>query len=115
VGAIESITIYAEGSDPKGLGARFQLSVIGTEVVYHLRYQVDKDSGWTTFALDPDKPQDITSASGSYLLEPIAGGHRVHYRSITDTGRWVPGFVRNSVATRSFSNQLEAMRDQAVK
>ena len=115
VGAIEDITVYAPMTDPKGLGVTFELSVLGTEVVYHLRYKADRDGGWTSFTLDPEREHDIVATNGSYLVTPIDGGHRVYYRAFTDTGRWVPGFIRNSFAVGQIKDQLEEMRTRASK
>ncbi len=113
VGAIKRIVEYAPETDPLGLGVTFELSVIGTEVVYHLRYDVDRAEGWCTFALDPEKQNDIVATHGSYRIVPIDGGQRLEYRSVTDTGRSVPAFVRKWIATGSIRDQLQEMRSRA--
>lgn len=113
VSAIKSISVYAPESDPKGLGARFELSVLGSTYVYHLRYTVDRANGWCTFTLDPDRPNDVTSVEGSYALQPLANGQRLVFRSKTDAGRVVPAIVKRWIATSSMRDQLEAMRERA--
>ena len=114
VGAIRGVTVYAEETDPGGLGVTFQLSVLGTDVTYHLRYTIDRDEGWTSFTLDPDREHDIVQTHGSYRISDIDGGVRITYRSRTDTGRAVPGFLRRWVATSSIRDQLAEMRRRAV-
>jgi hypothetical protein len=113
VSSLEGIEVYAPESDPKGLGAKFRLSILGSTVVYHLRYTIDRDAGWCTFTLDPDLPNDIVGTWGSYAITPIPGGQRLAYRSRVDSGRPVPGFVKNWVATDSTKVQLTAMRQAA--
>jgi hypothetical protein len=112
VGAITAIDTYAPATDPAGLGARFTLSVLGVEVVYHIRYDVT-DEG-CTFALDEARENGIVATEGGYWTYPTSDDDiRLVYWSTTDTGRSVPGFIRNSLSVRSFRNQLQAMREQA--
>jgi hypothetical protein len=113
VSAIDSIVVYAPEGDPKGLGATFTLSVMGSTVVYHLRYQIDRASGMCTYTLDPERTHDIASVEGSYRLETLPQGIRLIYQSRTDAGRAVPGFVKNWLASSSIKTQLEAMRKDA--
>ena len=98
---------------PKGLGATFTLSVMGSSVVYHLRYQIDRAAGFCTYTLDPERQHDIASVEGSYRLEPLPQGIRLIYQSRTDAGRAVPGFVKNWLASSSVKTQLEAMKKRA--
>lgn len=111
VGAISAIDEYAPRTDPKGLGARFTLSVLGTEVVYHIRYDL-ADEG-VNFVLDKERENDIVDTHGGYWTYPAGDRVRLVYWSATDTGRSIPGFIRNSLSVRSFRNQLEAMKQQA--
>lgn len=114
VGVLESIDLYAPESDPKGLGASFHLRVLGTDVRYHLRYDIDRAANFCAFALDPEREHDITEASGSYHVLPLPNGqHRVVYRSKTETGRFVPGFVKKMLTNESLRSQLEDMRTRA--
>lgn len=114
VSSIQSITVYAPESDPGGLGATFVLSLLGSTVTYHLRYTIDRTAGWCTFTLDPARKSDIAGTWGSYAVSDIAGGHRLTYRSRTDSGQPVPEFVKSWVATRSMRDQLTAMRASAL-
>ena len=113
VGAISAIDVYAPATDPKGLGTKFTLSVLGTEIVYYIRYDID-DEG-CNFKLDKDKENGIVDTNGGYWTYPAGDKIRLVYWSTTDTGRSVPGFIRNGLTVRSFRNQLTAMRELAPK
>ena len=115
VSAIKSITTYAPATDVKGLGARFELSIMGIKVVYHLRYHQDPSQKWVTFGLDSEKENDLVSSTGGYHITPNGDGQRLIYWAKTDAGRAIPGFIRNTLSNRSFKSQLGAMRDLAVK
>ncbi len=113
VGAIDSIETYAPATDPKGLGAKFTLSVLGSEIIYFIRYDIT-DEG-VNFVLDNDYENGITATNGGYWTYPNGDKIRLIYWSTTDTGRAVPGFIRNTLSVRSFRNQLSAMQAQAPK
>jgi hypothetical protein len=113
VGAISSIETYAPRTDPKGLGAKFTLSILGSDVVYHIRYDIDDDG--CNFVLDREKENGIADANGGYWTYPQGDKIRLVYWSTTDTGRSVPGFIKNGLSVRSFRTQLTAMRDLAPK
>lgn len=115
VGAIKSIEVYAPMTDPKGLGAKFELSILGTAVEYSLRYETDPAHTWVTFALDPEREHDLVSSTGGYHITPSGDGQRLIYWAQTDAGRAIPGFIRNTLSNRSFKNQLGAMREHATK
>jgi len=111
VGAISSIDTYAPPTDPAGLGARFTLSVLGTEVVYHIRYDVEEQG--CNFTLDKQQENGIVDSSGGYWTYPDGDEVRLLYWSKTDTGRSIPRFIRNTLSVRSFRSQLDAMRTLA--
>lgn len=113
VGAIDAIETYAPATDPKGLGAKFTLSIVGTEIIYYIRYDID-DEG-CNFKLDKEKENGIVDTNGGYWTYPAGDKIRLVYWSTTDTGRSVPGFIRNGLTVRSFRNQLTAMRELAPK
>lgn len=111
VGAIESIDTYAPATDAKGLGAKFTLSVLGSEIIYYIRYDID-DEG-VNFTLDKEMENGIVDTNGGYWTYPEGDKVRLVYWSMTDTGRSVPGFIKNGLTIRSFRNQLTAMRELA--
>ena len=113
VGAISAIDVYAPATDPKGLGTKFTLSVLGTEIVYFIRYDV-ADEG-VNFVLDKEQTNDLVDSSGGYWTYPEGDEIRLVYWSKTDTGRSIPRFIRNTLSVRSFRNQLTAMKELAPK
>jgi hypothetical protein len=113
VGAIEAIETYAPATDPKGLGAKFTLSILGSEIVYYIRYDID-DEG-CNFKLDKEKENGIVDTNGGYWTYPAGDKIRLVYWSTTDTGRSVPGFIKNGLSVRSFRNQLSSMKEMAPK
>lgn len=113
VGAIEAIETYAPETDPKGLGAKFTLSVLGSEIVYYIRYDIDAEG--CNFELDKERENGIVDTKGGYWTYPAGEKIRLVYWSTTDTGRSVPGFIKNGLSVRSFRNQLSSMRDLAPK
>ncbi len=114
VGAIQSIDTYAPATDPKGLGAKYVLTIMGMQIVYHLRYHQDPGERWVTFALDPDFENDLAASTGGYNIIQHGEGQRLVYWSKTDAGRAVPGFIRNALSARSFKSQLGTMRELAT-
>lgn len=114
VGVLQSIDVYAPESDSRGLGATFHLRVLGSDIRYHLRYTIDRAAGYCTFRLDPERQHDIVAADGSYQVIPLDGGrHRVVYTSRTETGRFVPGFVKKMLSNESLRSQLQEMKRRA--
>ena len=111
VGAISAIETYAPATDPKGLGAKFTLSILGSEVVYYIRYDIE-DEG-VNFVLDQERENGIVDTNGGYWTFPAGDKIRLIYWSRTDTGRPVPGFIKNGLSMRSFRGQLAAMRTLA--
>lgn len=114
VSSVDSIVVYAPESDPKGLGATFTLSILGSKIVYHLRYKIDRASGVCTYTLDPERTHDIASVEGIYRIEPVGSAVRLTYQSKTDAGRSVPDFVKRWLAVSSIKTQLEAMKRRAL-
>lgn len=114
VKVLKSIDIYAPESDPKGLGASFRMVILGTTVDYHLRYVIDREAGYCSFRLDPEREHSIRATTGSYRMVSLPdGGQRVYYRSAIDTGRYVPGFIQKMLAQDSLRGQLEDMKRRA--
>lgn len=113
-GALDRAEVYAPASDPGGLGVEFELSVFGARIVFSTRYSYQPEQGYCSFGLDPAREQDLVSVQGSYQTLPGPGGQtRLVYRSQTDSGRSVPGFIRRWLAVESLSRQLEGIRDRA--
>ncbi len=114
ISALERAEVYAPASDPGGLGVVFELSVFGAEIVFHTRYQCDFVANYCTYGLDPARENDLVAVVGSYEVIALPdGGSRLVYRSRTDSGRTVPGFVRRWLAVDALSTQLEGIQRRA--
>lgn len=108
---LKSVTVYAD--DPSNMGVTFDLSIFGTPIVFHTRYQCEFDAGYCSYTLDPSRDHDLVSVVGSYQVYEVGHHQRLVYRSQTDSGRSVPGFVRRWLAVDSLTKQLEGIRERA--
>ena len=117
-GALKSVQISnrtpASGSEPEKMDARFQLRVMGTNVVFHLNYQIDRPGLWAVSTLDTSKENDVESVYASYQVFPTpSGGSRIVYRSQTETGRSVPQWIKRWLANNALKDQLTGIRARA--
>jgi hypothetical protein len=85
-------SIYRQETDRlciRWTGARF-----GMSLVFHNCYGMKAARTELTHTLDPDRPSDLAYTTGTYKLAPGPKGTRLHYRSETDFGKPMPGFVK---------------------
>src|SRR5262249_3114192 len=101
VGEITGIKGLEEhGRGENWVGARWEVKVLTSSLVFHVRYEVDREKGLVVYALDPTQsPNEIVRAEGSYQLIPTGSGTRIVYRSTSDSGRSLPGWLKRWVAT----------------
>jgi hypothetical protein len=111
---ITGLELYLEQPAPERVGAKWTLTVFGSNVVFHLLYDCARDKGYCTFALDPSKPNDIVASTGHYVALPRDGGTRLIYASNNDTGRSMPGFIRRWIAGSSLNGQVDGIRKRAL-
>ena len=113
IGPLKSASTYAaEGFD---VSARWVISAIGTQIVFHANYAIHERERWCTYALDDRKENDLLSVDGSYQVYPQGSGTRLIYRSASDSGRSVPGWVKRWLAVDTLTEQLEGVRGRAEK
>ncbi|MEQ1504646.1 MAG: SRPBCC family protein [Myxococcota bacterium] len=99
---------------PTEVGVRWEVRVLGSSTVFHVAYHPDRSTGSIPYALDPTRsPNDLVRAEGAYQVTPIAGGSRIVYRSSSDSGRSVPGWLERWIATDAVTQQLEGIRARA--
>lgn len=98
---------------PERMTGRFLVKVMGSTIVFHMAYEIDRAAGWSTFRLDESQPNDIVSADGSYHVYAIPGGSRVVYRSRSDSGRSVPEWIKRWLANNALRDQLVGIRARA--
>lgn len=113
VSGLKSVDYYLEA--PPHLGAHWEMSVFGKEVVYNLLYEMDRPEGWATFSLDTSKPNDVERIDGTYHIYRVDGATRLVYTSSSDPGTYVPGFIKNWLANDALGQVLEGIRARAEK
>ena len=112
-GTITSLDVYHQVAEPEELGAQWTLTVMGSRVVFSIKYECHRDQGYCTYALDPDRPGDLVAAEGHYVVLPRDGGTRLVYASRSDSGRSMPGWVRRWIAGNSLQSQVDGIRKRA--
>ena len=109
---LKSAQIYDR--TPTSLGVRWELRVVTTTVVFHVRYTIDRANGWLPYTLDREKsPNDLVAVDGSYRVYPAGAGSRIEFRSTSDSGRSVPDWVKRWLAVEALTQQLEGIRARA--
>lgn len=113
VRSLTKVESYDRSTDPERLGVKWVLSVLGQEIVFHIKYEVDRASGWCRYALDTTKENDIVSSEGSYQVYSVGSSTRFVYRSQSDSGRRMPGWLRRWFAVDSLKDQITGIRRRA--
>ena len=114
VGGLRSVSRYLE--EPDRVGARWELVVVGKTVSFTTLYDIDRAGLVAAYHMDKTQPNDIENVEGFYAVHPNgASGARLIYRSLTDSGVYVPGWIRNMLANSSLVEVLEGMRTRAEK
>lgn len=99
--------------EPRQLGARWELKVLTSTIVFHVLYELDPERRWVRYALDGSRANDLVAVEGAYQLYEVPGGTRIVYRSEMDSGRPVPGFVKRWLAVDGLTQQLTGVRARA--
>ena len=80
---------------------------------FHIIYEMDRAAGWVRYRLDTSKPNDLVDVQGAYQLYAHGDGTRLIYRSLTDSGRRMPQWIKNWLASGSLTEQMSGIRDRA--
>lgn len=116
-GALKEVEVYgavpASGTDPEKLGAKFSLRVMGTSVVFHVKYEIDRPGLWAVSTLDESKENDLVSVYASYQVIATETGCRIIYRSQSDSGRSIPQWISRWLANNALRDQLTGIRARA--
>jgi len=110
---LTSVEVYERTAAPDVTAATFTITVLGSDTVFSIRYDCQRDQGFCTYALDPSKENDIVSSDGYYLVVPEGTGTRLVYASRADTGRSMPGWMRRWIAGSSLEGQVDGIRKRA--
>jgi carbon monoxide dehydrogenase subunit G len=75
-------------------------------------YDLHPGPGRIEWKLDPARPHDIASTTGSWQLAAVDGGRQtlVTYASSVDAGRSVPQFIEKMLVDRSLSELFDHLR-----
>ena len=111
IGSLKSCEIYEETGD--SLAARWVIGVMGVSIQFHIQYRTDRDNGFVRYWLDTGKPNDIVAVQGAYHLYAHGNGSRLVYMSRMDSGRRVPQWIKNWLATGSLTEQMTGIRTRA--
>jgi ribosome-associated toxin RatA of RatAB toxin-antitoxin module len=95
--------------------ARQTVDATVATVVYSLDYAWDPATRRIEFHLVEDEPHDLKAVQGSWQLWPIEHGKAtlLEYTSAVDTGKQIPGFIRDYLADRGVKDTLGAVRTRA--
>ena len=87
------------------------LNVAWTEVVYFIHRQHHVDEHYLEWTLDKDKESQLVVADGYYVLdEPSPGKTTLIYWSKSDSGRRVPGWIKDLLTGKALKGWLETVR-----
>ena len=116
-GALKEVEIYeqspASGATPETMAAKFSLRVMGTSVVFHVKYEIDRAGLWSVSTLDESKENDLVSVYASYQVFATPTGSRIVYRSQSDSGRSIPQWISRWLANNALKDQLTGIRARA--
>ena len=111
ISGLREVNLYEDTSEK--LGVQWVLSVFGTGVTFHIRYDLDGSKRWCRYRLDTSRENDLVDVQGAYQIYRVGEKTRLVYRSETESGRRVPGFVKRWLASDSLTSQLEGIKARA--
>ncbi|MEZ4322055.1 MAG: SRPBCC family protein [Myxococcota bacterium] len=100
---------------PTKKGVQWVLSVFGSKVQFHIDYDLDPSHRWCRYRLDTSKENDLVDVQGAYQIYRVGEKTRLVYRSETESGRSVPGFVKRWLASDSLTEQLVGIKARAER
>jgi hypothetical protein len=95
------------------MGAKFSLRVMGSSIVFHVSYEIDRPGLWAVSVLDETKETDLISVYASYQVVATETGSRIIYRSQSDSGRSIPRWISTWLANNALKDQLTGIRARA--
>jgi len=112
---LDKTSIYG-GTPETGLKVKFELSVIGMDVIYFIDHSYHPDKGYMTWTLDYTRESDLDDSTGYWLVYPspdTPGATRVEYTVDMRLKGWVPGFVENMLAKKGLTMATSWVKKQA--
>ena len=72
ISGLRAVEIYRE--EPGRVAARWEMGVAVYQAHFHIDYAFDLDLGWSIYALDEGRDNDILASEGSYQVYPAGSG-----------------------------------------
>jgi hypothetical protein len=114
---VDSVDVYLDevGEEHIHRRAKWTLSVLGVEVVYHTVYHWDKAKSEITWDLDPDRENDLQRAVGRYHLGAgtTADQTRVTYVFEIGTRHRITQGLKRRLTVRSVRELLDSIRTRS--
>ena len=103
----------ATAEKPEEQAASWELRVMGTTIVFHTVYRIDRDRTFCVYSLDETKENDLVLVEGSYHVIAHGEGSRIIYRSQSDSGISIPQWLKKWLASGALKDQMSGIRDRA--
>ena len=111
ISGLRAVEIYRE--EPGRVAARWEMGVAVYQAHFHIDYAFDLDLGWSVYALDEGRDNDILASEGSYQVYAAGSGSRLVYRTTSRSKKDAPDWIRKKLALSSSREMLGGMRTRA--
>ena len=112
VSGLKSLEVYRR--EPGLVGARWEAGIGPYTLAFHILYRCDMSAAWCVYDLDPSKPNDLKSTSGSYQAYTLGGGvSRLVYRAKADPTSPMPEWAQKRIAYSGAVEMVSGMKRRA--
>lgn len=102
-------------NSPSDFYLRFRMSFFGVRIDVPNHFTCDHPHYTCTYTLDHDQPADVQFAEGWWLLAPSPDGWILAFDSVSEVGRFVPGWAAKMLAEESMAHLVGSIRDRAAR
>lgn len=113
ISGLKAVSFYDSPGHDKA--AKWELSVVGKQIIFHLVYDISDDGTFIIYGLDTSKTNDMKVVSGTYHVYPSGTGTRLVYTGLSDSGVYVPGWLKTWLANGSLVDLIGGVRKRAEK
>lgn len=112
---VDAVSVYRDKSSADHIHrrARWELSILGIEIVYHCRYDWDRERSEIRWSLDDSRENDLELAEGIYELDARSGGTRLTYTVEVGSEHRAAKPLKRSITARNVRKLLESVRERA--
>lgn len=111
VGGIKSCSLYRD--EPGVMAADWVMGFATLTVEFSILYEYDREAGYTVYHLDPARENGLERSDGSYQVYRVGDRSRLVYRTLSESGRSAPEWVRKRLAFRSSREMLKGIEARA--